>query len=118
MTRPRRLAILACLLSLGGCGGAHPAATPRRLARRQQARAGRPSMSLAGSDQSVREAAWRQLPSVYVRGSEDRMPEALASGFLEHATEVIELPTGHCPNWSRPDLVAALLAERVRSVDL
>ncbi len=75
-------------------------------------------MSLAGSDQPVREAAWRQLPSVYVRGSEDRMPEAVAPGFLEQAAQVIELPTGHCPNWSRPDLVAQLLAERVRSLDL
>lgn len=75
-------------------------------------------MSLEGSDQPVREAAWRQLPSVYVRGSEDRMPEAVAPGFLEQAAQVIELPTGHCPNWSRPDLVAQLLAERVRSLDL
>ena len=73
-------------------------------------------MSLAGGDQPVREAAWRQLPSVYVRGSEDRMPEAVASGFLEQAAQVVELPTGHCPNWSRPDLVAQLLAERARSV--
>ena len=75
-------------------------------------------MSLAGADQPVTEAAWRQLPSVYVRGSEDRMPEAVASGFLERTMEVVELPTGHCPNWSRPDLVAELLAKRARSVAL
>jgi pimeloyl-ACP methyl ester carboxylesterase len=73
-------------------------------------------MSLAGADQPVREAAWRQLPSLYVRGSEDRMPEAVASSFLEHATHVVEFPTGHCPSWSRPDLVAQLLAERARLV--
>jgi pimeloyl-ACP methyl ester carboxylesterase len=72
--------------------------------------------SLAGADQPVREAAWRQLPSVYVRGSEDRMPEAVASGFLDLAGQVIELPTGHCRNWSRPDLVGNVLAERARSV--
>jgi pimeloyl-ACP methyl ester carboxylesterase len=72
--------------------------------------------SLAGADQPVREAAWRQLPSVYVRGSEDRMPEAVAPGFLELTKQVIEIPTGHCPNWSRPDLVAQVLAERARSV--
>jgi pimeloyl-ACP methyl ester carboxylesterase len=73
-------------------------------------------MSLAGADQPVTEAAWRQLPCVYVRGSEDRMPEAVASGFLKRAVEVVELPAGHCPNWSRPDLVADLLAKRARSI--
>jgi hypothetical protein len=46
------------------------------------------------------------------------MPEAVASGFLERTMEVVELPTGHCPNWSRPDLVAELLAKRARSVAL
>jgi pimeloyl-ACP methyl ester carboxylesterase len=73
-------------------------------------------MSLAGADQPLREAAWAQLPSVYVRGREDRLPEAVAPGFLERTTEVVELPTGHCPNWSRPDLVARLLADRARSM--
>jgi pimeloyl-ACP methyl ester carboxylesterase len=73
-------------------------------------------MSLAGADQPVSEAAWKQLPSIYVRGSEDRMPEAVAPGFLERTTEIIKLPTGHCPNWSRPDLVAKLLGDRVRSL--
>jgi pimeloyl-ACP methyl ester carboxylesterase len=72
--------------------------------------------NLSGGDQPVSEAAWTQLPSVYVRGSEDPMPEAVAPGFLEQTTEVIELPTGHCPNWSRPDLVAQLLRERVAGV--
>jgi pimeloyl-ACP methyl ester carboxylesterase len=73
-------------------------------------------MSLAGGDQPVSEAAWTQLPYIYVRGSEDPMPEALARGFLERATKVVELPTGHCPNWTRPDLVARLLGERARSM--
>jgi pimeloyl-ACP methyl ester carboxylesterase len=73
-------------------------------------------MSLAGADQPLSEAARMQLPSIYVRGHEDRMPEAVTPGFLERATQVVELPTGHCPNWSRPDLVARLLADRVRSI--
>ena len=73
-------------------------------------------MSLAGADQPVSEAAWTQLPSIYVRGSEDRMPEAVAVGFLERTRQVVDLPTGHCPNWSRPDLVAELLAHRARSI--
>jgi hypothetical protein len=73
-------------------------------------------MSLAGGGQPVTAAAWRQLPSVYVRGREDPMPEAVAAGFLDQPIQVVELPTGHCPNWSRPDLVAQLLAERTRSI--
>jgi pimeloyl-ACP methyl ester carboxylesterase len=73
-------------------------------------------MSLSGADQPVSDAAWTQLPSVCVRGREDPMPEAVAPGFLEQTTEIVELPTGHCPNWSRPDLVARLLADRVRSI--
>jgi pimeloyl-ACP methyl ester carboxylesterase len=72
-------------------------------------------MSLSGANQPVNAAAWSQLPSIYVRGSEDPMPEAVAPGFLEGAREVVELPAGHCPNWSRPDLVARLLADRARS---
>lgn len=74
-------------------------------------------MSLAGADQPVRAAAWTQLPSVYVRGSDDRMPEAVAPDFLGRTRRVVELPTGHCPNWSRPDLVARLLADRARASD-
>jgi pimeloyl-ACP methyl ester carboxylesterase len=73
-------------------------------------------MSLAGADQPVGEAAWTQLPSLYVRGREDPMPEAVAPGFLDRAIQIVELPTGHCPNWSRPDLVAPLLADRARSI--
>jgi pimeloyl-ACP methyl ester carboxylesterase len=72
--------------------------------------------NLSGGDQPVNEAAWTQLPSIYVRGSEDPMPEAVAASFLDRTREVIELPCGHCPNWSRPDLVARLLADRARSV--
>ena len=71
-------------------------------------------MNLSGADQPVSKAAWEQLPSIYVRGSEDRMPEAVAAGFLERAAAIVELPTAHCPNWSRPDLVATLLADRKR----
>lgn len=62
--------------------------------------------------QLVHGAAWRSIPATYVRGEQDRLPrELLAPGFLERAEQVITLPTGHCPQWSRPDLVAGLLAE-------
>jgi pimeloyl-ACP methyl ester carboxylesterase len=73
----------------------------------------RPSNVSAVGTQPVSAATWAELPATYVRGSRDRMPEAVTAGFLEQA-EVIELPTGHCPHWSRPDLVARLLADRLR----
>ncbi|MEV0051984.1 hypothetical protein AB0H34_15940 [Saccharopolyspora shandongensis] len=62
------------------------------------------------SGQGVRAAAWREVPTTFVRGVADRMPELVSGSVGWEAVEVVELPTGHCPNWSRPDLVAALLA--------
>lgn len=72
--------------------------------------------NLAGGDQPLTGAAWMDLPATYVRGSEDRMPEAVAPAFLEQGPEVVELTAGHCPNWSRPELVAALLVHRARAM--
>ena len=69
--------------------------------------------SLAGTDQPIEVAAWTQLPSVYVRGLQDLVPRALAPGFLEQCAEVVEAPTGHCPQWSHPELIADLLLARV-----
>lgn len=70
--------------------------------------------SFAGTDQPIPVAAWTQLPSVYVRGEEDLVPRALGDGFLDHCVAVVDLPTGHCPQWSHPELVVEVLAERVR----
>jgi pimeloyl-ACP methyl ester carboxylesterase len=63
-------------------------------------------------------AAWRNLPSTFVRGSQDRMPAIVTPGFFERDPEVITVPTGHCPNWSRPDLVAALLLSQAEKMAL
>lgn len=60
--------------------------------------------------QPVRGAAWRELPTTYVRCRDDRMPELVSPEFLAKVDEVVELPTGHCPNWSAPRDVAAVLA--------
>lgn len=73
--------------------------------------------SLAAGTQPLNGAAWRQLPATYVRGTEDVMPEAIKPDFFDHGPEVIELPVGHCGNWSRPNLVAELLVKRARSLD-
>jgi pimeloyl-ACP methyl ester carboxylesterase len=75
----------------------------------------RPENPVAGT-QPVRGSAWRSLPFTYVRGADDRLPDLLCDAAAEHPHEVVTLPTGHCPQWSRPDLVAALLARIVRAV--
>lgn len=59
-------------------------------------------------------AAWRDLPATFVRCTQDRLPEIVTAAFFERGPEVVELPAGHCPNWSRPEAVAELLAVRAR----
>ncbi len=66
----------------------------------------------AAGTQPLRAAAWRMIPVTYIRGTADRMPELISSAFPFESIELIELPTGHCPNWSRPDLVGDLLVDR------
>jgi pimeloyl-ACP methyl ester carboxylesterase len=73
--------------------------------------------SPATSAQPVTGAAWREIPSTYVRCTQDRLPyELVAPAFMELAAEVVTMPTGHCPQWSRPDLVAELLIRIARQV--
>jgi pimeloyl-ACP methyl ester carboxylesterase len=74
-------------------------------------------MNLAGAAGRVRFAAWRDVPATFVRGSSDKLPEMVTSGFWSVAPEVVVLPTGHCPSWSRADHVAGLLVERARGLD-
>lgn len=63
--------------------------------------------------QPVTGAAWHDLPATFVRCSADRMPELVCERFLRRNPEVVHLPSGHCPNWSVPGLVARLLADRI-----
>jgi pimeloyl-ACP methyl ester carboxylesterase len=65
--------------------------------------------------QSFREApprvAWRQTPSTYVVGRNDRaFHRQLVDEMASRAATVIEWDTSHSPLLSRPDLVADLLA--------
>jgi pimeloyl-ACP methyl ester carboxylesterase len=71
-----------------------------------------PSNPAVGT-QPLRAAAWRMIPVTYIRGTADRMPELVSPAFPFGSIEIIERPTGHCPNWSRPDLVGELLVNRV-----
>jgi len=69
----------------------------------------RPQAPATGT-QPVIGAAWRDIPSTYVRCTRDRLPYELVSpAYWEHASQALTLPTGHCPQWSRPELVADLL---------
>jgi pimeloyl-ACP methyl ester carboxylesterase len=70
-----------------------------------------PSNPAVGT-QPLRAAAWRMIHVTYVRGTADRMPELVSPAFPFGSIELIDLPTGHCPNWSRPDLVGELLVSR------
>ncbi|MBB4935228.1 pimeloyl-ACP methyl ester carboxylesterase [Lipingzhangella halophila] len=68
----------------------------------------RPSNPATGA-QPLTRAAWHATPATYVRCRHDRMPELVSSGFTATNPLTVELPTGHCPNWSAPDDVAELL---------
>ena len=75
----------------------------------------RPQTPATGT-QPATGAAWRDIASSYVRCSQDRLPYELVShAYWEHASHVLTLPAGHCPKWSRPDLVADLLWSIIRS---
>ncbi|MGC0422118.1 alpha/beta fold hydrolase [Embleya sp. AB8] len=55
-------------------------------------------------------AAWRNVPSTYVVCTEDRaVPAAWQRERAARAHRVIEIPTGHHPFLSRPELFADLL---------
>ncbi len=75
----------------------------------------RPQTPATGT-QPATAAAWRDIPSTYIRCTQDRLPcELVSPAYWEHATRVLTLPAGHCPQWSRPDLVADLLCSIISS---
>ena len=67
---------------------------------------------LAAFGQVPRAVAWWQTPSTYVVCAEDRAtPPEAQRGYARRADRVVELPTGHHPMLSRPELLARVLAE-------
>lgn len=60
--------------------------------------------------------AWRSRPSTYVVCTQDEVvhPE-LQRAMAARATRAVEWPCGHSPLATRPDVVAALIADRVRA---
>ena len=67
---------------------------------------------LAVFGQAPRAVAWREKPSTYVVCAGDRatLPGA-QRGFAKRAGRVVELPTGHHPMLSRPELLAREISE-------
>ena len=74
--------------------------------------------SLAVFAQTPRGVAWREKLSTYVVCAEDRAtPPEAQRGYARRADRVVELPTGHHPMLSRPDLLARVLAEAAAAPD-
>jgi pimeloyl-ACP methyl ester carboxylesterase len=73
--------------------------------------------SAAGFGQPLRAAAWHDTPSTYIVCTEDRAinPE-FQRAMGARTTSSVEWATSHSPFFSRPDLVADLLARRARDV--
>jgi pimeloyl-ACP methyl ester carboxylesterase len=74
--------------------------------------------SLAVFGQAPRAVAWRERPSTYVVCAEDRAtpPEAQRE-YARRAGKVVEVPTGHHPFLSRPELLARVLAQAAATPD-
>lgn len=68
--------------------------------------------SLQVTQQSVRAAAWQQLPSTYLVCNQDRgTPAELQREFAQRAGSVVELDAGHHPFLSKPEAVSNLLLD-------
>lgn len=72
----------------------------------------RPSNPATGT-QPVTQAAWRQIPATLIEAVDDRLPRLVCSAFDSTTHDSLSIPTGHCPQWSRPDLVADRLSKLV-----
>jgi pimeloyl-ACP methyl ester carboxylesterase len=91
----------------------HDVADPDLVSR---ARARLTPQSAAVFGTPVRAAAWQEVPAWYLVCADDRSTDpARQREHAARADRAIELPAGHHPFLSRPDLVAAALEEQARS---
>jgi pimeloyl-ACP methyl ester carboxylesterase len=72
----------------------------------------------SGEALTVTAPSWRTIPSTYVVCTEDLAirPESQLQWAKERATDFVEWPSDHCPQNSRPDDVADLLAKLANDV--
>jgi pimeloyl-ACP methyl ester carboxylesterase len=67
---------------------------------------------LAVFGQAPRGVAWREKPSTYVVCAEDRAtPPGAQREFARRADRVVEVPTGHHPMLSKPEVLARAISE-------
>ena len=69
------------------------------------------------ASQSVTDVGWRKVSATLVEAEDDRLPRLVSQTFDTADHHTIQLPTGHCPQWSRPELVADLLTEAALQQD-
>ena len=68
--------------------------------------------------QAPRAVAWHEEPSTYVVCAEDRAtPPEVQREYARRAGKILELPTGHHPMLSQPELLARVLAEAAATPD-
>jgi pimeloyl-ACP methyl ester carboxylesterase len=60
------------------------------------------------------QAAWLSVPSTFVSCDDSEMSRDLRALFASRATDVIEMPGDHFPNWLRPGEVADILVRLAR----
>jgi pimeloyl-ACP methyl ester carboxylesterase len=59
-------------------------------------------------------ATWRTMPSTFISYTDSEMSSQLRGRFAARATEVIEMPGDHFPQWRRPGAVAEIIARVAR----
>ena len=70
-------------------------------------------MSMAAMSGVPRAIGWRAKPATYIVCTDDQaLPVALQQSNAKRVGAVIEMPTGHSPFVSRPELVVEVLRER------
>lgn len=73
-----------------------------------------------GTDMTLKVSApsWRTVPSTYAVCTEDLAikPESQRQWAKDRATDYVEWPSDHCPQCSRPDDVADLLAKLANTI--
>jgi pimeloyl-ACP methyl ester carboxylesterase len=74
--------------------------------------------SLASFLQAPKGLAWKEIPSTYVLGLDDReVPRPQLRMQASHCTNVVEVPTNHFCHLDRPDLVAEIVVKIADAID-
>ena len=83
-------------------------------ARRAVARSRLRPFALGALDLRIDEPAWRHAPTTLILTADDGRETLLSPGVIAAGPESIELSSGPCPQWSRPEEISAILSDAVR----